>query len=321
MESVPPHGCSWSRWLDLLVEAHGSWAALVDALIRRAGSQVDLPEDPGSIEKGIRRLRTRGNAPGGQYGRWLLRFFRAPESLAATARWMGQYHSRFSDLPLSLRRSQLLLWDRPPVIESSLAAWIHLGIASVELAAGNGEAADERRRLAANRASDPEVHLEAALLDARLARDRNDPEGSTQALERAARLLEEVDADDYRARLLDQQAYGVIRDAQDLSRARDLYAAIPETTAFSAFRRAHGLAYCDWKLARSGAAEQARLAARHAGDAGLLSFRAMALELLAHILGEGAEAEEAEAEEARARAVAIRALRTATPEEQEQPES
>ena len=96
---APPHGCTWCRYVALLIDAHGSAAALADRLIRRADEAVGLPEDPQSIERGIRRLATRGNAPGGQYGRWLLRFFGVPPALVETARWMGQYHGRFADLP------------------------------------------------------------------------------------------------------------------------------------------------------------------------------------------------------------------------------
>jgi hypothetical protein len=71
-----------------------------------------------------------------------------------------------------------------------------------------------------------------------------------------------------------------------LSQAVRLYRSIDagSTAAFARFRRDHGLAYCHWKLGdRRRALGQARAAVEHAGDAGLLRFRAMALQLLAHL--------------------------------------
>ena len=287
--SVPPHGCSWERYVDALVGAHGGWAALVDALIRRAGDVVDLPGDPQSIEKGLRRLASRDNAPGGQYGRWLLRFFAAPEPIEATARWMGQYHSRFSDLPLQLRRSQLLLWDRPPIAESPLAPWIHLGLASVALRTGESELVRQRLRRARARPLEKAVRLEADLLAARLARDEGDSSGAGDILGACEAVLDELEDDErqcYLARLLDQRAYGVIRDRGDLEAARAHYERIPAVgPPFVRFRRAHGLAYCAWKRGDDATAlAQARAACTHAGDGGFVGFRAMALELLGHIL-------------------------------------
>ena len=97
-------GCTWGQLVDLLAKRHGGQAALVDLLIRRGTGVVELPDDPQTIERAIRRLAQRGNGDGGKYGRWLIRFFGVPQQLVDTARWMGQYHSRFSDLPTSLRQ-------------------------------------------------------------------------------------------------------------------------------------------------------------------------------------------------------------------------
>ena len=86
-----------------------------------------------------------------------------------------------------------------------------------------------------------------------------------------------------------------------LAEARRLYADIPTDTPFAAFRRSHGLAYCAWKqgdetLARA----EARAAAEHAADGGLIRFRAQSLTLLGHIVG----GEEGEALHERARGMA-----------------
>src|SRR3954454_707673 len=113
-EADSPLGCTWQRYLEQLAGEHGGWTALTHALIRRAGPSAGLPVDPGTIERGLRRLRARGNAPGGQYGLWLLRHFAVRRPFADTARWMGQYHVHFAALPLTLYEEQLRLWDRPP---------------------------------------------------------------------------------------------------------------------------------------------------------------------------------------------------------------
>ncbi|MEZ4383793.1 MAG: hypothetical protein R3A79_20845 [Nannocystaceae bacterium] len=292
---APPHGCTWGRYVALLIDAHGGAAALVDRLIRRADEAVGLPEDPQSIERGLRRLATRGNAPGGQYGRWLLRFFGVPSALVETARWMGQYHGRFADLPAPLCESQLWLWDRPPIAESRATAWIHLGLAAVAMRRRDRDAAAHRLRLAqaGAAAAGPEAEVEAALLAARIASDaaRRDEVGAW--LDRAAAQLAAIESDEarapYTARVLDQRAYALLHPegaaAPALAEARALYAAIPEVGApFVRFRRAHGLAYCAWRMGDTAAAlTLARDACTHAGDGGLIRFRIMALDLLAHI--------------------------------------
>jgi hypothetical protein len=75
--------------------------------------------------------------------------------------------------------------------------------------------------------------------------------------------------------------------APDLHGARELFLAIEEDDAvpFASFRRANGLAYCAWKLGDAGeGARLARLAAEHAGDAGLVRFRVMALSMLSRMV-------------------------------------
>src|SRR5262249_26308622 len=97
-----------------------------------------------------------------------------------------------------------------------------------------------------------------------------------------------ADRDCYHARRIDQAAYRLLHggSAPRLAAAAPLYRSIDARSPapFARFRRDHGLAYCQWRLGdRARAARHAAAAAQHAGDAGLLRFRAMALELLAHI--------------------------------------
>ena len=294
-------GCTWGRYVEQLCLAHGGPTALVDLLIRRAGTSVDLPSDPQTIERAIRRLGAKGNGDGGKYGRWLIRFFGVPPPLVETARWMGQYHSRFSDLPSSLRHAQLLLWDRPPICETSAAVWIHLGLASVAM---RRERLDEAQsRLQRARPKDADAELETRLLEARLASDRDDDEAVETALSAAEDRLAEVEDPGYAARLADQRAYRLLRGSTPrLEEARGLYASIEATTPFAAFRRSHGLAYCAWKLGdHERARTEAHAAADHAADGGLVRFRAQALALLAHIVG----GEQGERLRARARSMAL----------------
>ncbi len=281
---IPDIGCSWERYLSLLVSAHGGWTALTQTLVRRAGPDAGLPVDPGSIERALRRLRTKGNAPGGQYGVWLIRHFGVPTPLEETARWMGQYHSRFSDLPVSLRETQLWLWDRPPISESPAAAWIHLGLASVALRRNDFEAA--RARLSAVTSPSPLARIEADLLAGRLAFGLDRAAILASVGKQVEALPPSEDRDCYYARWADQHAYHLIHTENRLPEAKTVYSSIPSDTPalFAQFRRHHGLAYCHWKLDDNPTAvHHATLAIQHAGDAGLLRFRVMALQLLAHI--------------------------------------
>lgn len=289
--SDTPMGCTWQHYLEHLTGEHGGWTALTHTLMRRAGPWVGLPVDPGTIERGLRRLKSRGNAPGGQYGSWLLRYFGVPQPLEDTARWMGQYHGRFADLPLSLREAQLWLWDRPPIAESPAACWINLGLASVALRRRNPQDARLRLMHAAD-ATHVAAQVECALLEARLEMDAGQTVKADEALARAqaqiTRLPPGGERDCYHARWADQRAYHLIHAGPQprLLAAAGLYRSIDvrSPAAFALFRRDHGLAYCHWKLGdRDRAIHHARAAAEQAGDAGLLRFRVMALQLLAHI--------------------------------------
>lgn len=295
MISSPPHGCTWERYVETLVAEHGGLTALTQLLIRRAGRHTPLPDDPGSIERALRRLRTRGNEPGGQYGRWLLKHFGVPAPLEQSARWMGQYHSRFADLPRSLRESQLWLWDRPPIAESSCAGWIQLGLASIALERGELDLAEERLARSASLSNSPPGNAGAGTIEAELLAARLDSEHGRAAVvvDRLARVegllrsLRGEERECYHARWVDQLAYSHAHARPPrYAEARALYASIPEgaKSAFARFRRSHGLAYCEWKLGRvARAAKYAQAAVEHAGDAGLLRFRAQALSLWAVI--------------------------------------
>ncbi|GAA4023602.1 hypothetical protein GCM10022247_54990 [Allokutzneria multivorans] len=286
-----PLGCTWQRYLEHLVEEHGGWTALTRLLVQRAGPHAGLPVDPGTIERGLRRLRTRGNAPGGQYGDWLLQHFGVPRPLEDTARWMGQYHGRFADMPLSLCEAQLLLWDRPPISESPSACWIELGLASVALRRHDLSGAHARLDRARD-TTDPAAQVESALLDARLGMDDGRASHAEEALALAHNQIEALpvggERDCYQARWADQRAYRLIHAGPrpDLESATQLYESISADSpaAFALFRREHGLAYCWWKLGEHDRAlRHASAAVDHAGDAGLLRFRVMALRLLARI--------------------------------------
>src|SRR5690606_12396414 len=110
-----------------------------------------------------------------------------------------------------------------------------------------------------------------------------------RALERAEQAMSlpgvgRADRLSYRARVLGQRAYFLTRpragERVDLEGARALFEAIEEDPAvpFASFRRANGLAYCAWKLGDPVLdAHFARSAADHAGDAGLVRFRVMAV--------------------------------------------
>ena len=299
---------SWDRYIGLLIAARGSLSEVARCLLERAPPAA-RPGDPLTVERGLRRLRDRpGSPPGDKYGRLLLRCFGLPALIAAHARQLGQYHSRLSDLPIPVRREQLHAFDLPPLTESPAAAWIHLALAS--LAHRDGDLPLTRRRADLARlalpGAPPEARIEWLLLRARLCADAGDCADAAAALDQAGALLDAApdtaDTDDracYRARLLDQRAWLCSRrwreDPGVLSEAAALYAAIPDPDApgaptlppFTGFRRAHGLAWCRWRMGGPGchtaALDLARAAARHAGDGGLLRLRCMSLRLQAHI--------------------------------------
>lgn len=296
----PPVGFSWESYVLAFVDEVGGWARLSDELARRAESVDGFPADVQVVEKGLRRLAKREHKSGGQYGRWMIRFFGIPASLARWAQWMGQFHSRFADLPASLRFEQLSLWDRPPVTESRIAAWIHIGLASVLLRMRQD--ADARGRLAmaqrlASQAGSA-CFLEVLLLQAKLATDDGDRARARQLFDESEAHLraDDLSTEDracYRARLLGQRAYHLTRpeagSVEDVAGALVLFERIDEEpyVPFVAFRKCNGLAYCHWKLGDTEAGLRfAKQAEEHAGDGGFVRFRIMALNLRARMLPE-----------------------------------
>jgi hypothetical protein len=292
----PPIGLDWKRYVDHFKSEHGGWRQLADELIRRASDTVEVPLDPGSVEKGLRRLAAKKHRPGGDYGRWMLRFFGVPPDVERAAAWLAQYHSRFSDLPTSLRLEHLLLWDRPPLSESKVAAWIDVGMAAVLYHRGDRAAAAARlarARAGAERAG-PSLSLEVSLLSAYVATNEQRRDEAEELFDRAESLLskelEPADRACYRARLVAQRAFHLtkpIAGDADLTGALALFESIEEELdlPFVCFRKYPGLAYCRWKLGDAlEGARLARLAATHAGDGGLIRFRAMALSMLAQMV-------------------------------------
>jgi hypothetical protein len=299
-----PVGLTWRMYVERLAERAGGWTALAEELVRVVGERAELPEDLLSIEKGLRRLARRGNQPGGQYGRWLLRHLGVPEDIERWARWLSQYHRRFADLPLTLRLEQLRLWDRPPFAESRLAAWTHVGLASVHLRRREDAVARlrlERARECAARAGAAAV-AEVALLDAYVATNDGDRAAADAHLDTAERAIagDDLESDDracLRARLLGQRAYHLTSPVPgataDVVGAQRLFEAITGglDLPFVAFRRDNGLAYCAWKQGdRARGLALARTAAEHAGDGGFVRFRVLALNLIARMTEDADEA-------------------------------
>jgi hypothetical protein len=292
---LPPAGLTWADYVARWVDDCGGWLPLADQLIHRAGEAVEIALDPQTVERGLRRLARRGHKPGGQYGRWMLRFFGFTSPIEQWVKWLGTYHTRFADLPCGLRLEQLALWNRPPVSESPLACWILVGIASahysrLDLAASDmwlGRAEDRVR------AAGPAAEIEVGLLRAQLLIDRNDREAASRLVETLdARLAAVLPAEQppYRARVQDLRALHYTRPPPglmpDIERARELYAAIPDSPIpFVSFRKAVGLAYCAWRLGDiDEAVRLAQRAADDAGDGGLVRMRVMALNMLSRVL-------------------------------------
>ncbi len=297
----PPAGYTWGDYLAALVEAHGSLASLAWALVERSPT----PDDTQSVERALRRLRTRGQRDGGSYGQKLLRAFGIPAPIEARLRWMGLYHSPFNDLPISMCLDQLRLWDRPPVSASRARLWVLLGRASVELRNRRFDEAAVCLRDAAGVPGAPDAaRVEIGLAGGYLAsRTGGDVEA---ALDAVAALLPgaALDAGDracFEARLADQRAFQRNR-AGDYTAALALYEALPDADVhpFASYRRDAGVAYGLWRAGRGDEAlARARRACDHAGDGGYTRLRAMGLLLVARI-GDDAGAL------ARARAIAAR---------------
>ena len=307
----PSPGFSWGDYVDSLVVTCGTLAAVAE----RLASQRGFTDDVSSVERALRRLRTRGQLAGGTWGARAFTVFGLPAAADARARWMGAYHSRFVDLPVPLCLDLVRLWDRPPVSEAPAAPlWLVLAHATCALRAGNTPLAAEH--LARSRASmsgapaDALCERQLALAFLANIEDAGDVMPHLAAMEPLLRgAMASADRVCLHARWIDQRAYQVNRGrgASGNVKARAaaaeiLYLTIPTLGAppFALSRRAGGLAYARWKQGdREGAAELAREAARHAGDGGHLRLRAMSLQMRARIVGGE------EGERAKTRALAI----------------
>ncbi|MFO7561730.1 MAG: hypothetical protein R6X02_03715 [Enhygromyxa sp.] len=304
-------GFSWKGYVDAIVAERGSLALAALHLAERRG----FAEDVASVERGLRRLRERGSKDGGVWGERALRCFGLPSAVADRIRWMGQYHTRFTDLPASLAEELLRPWDRPPISESPARIWVLLGRVGLALRRrrdGEVQALLEQASLFVRQA-EPAAQIELALVSA-YARSRPDPELARAPLERARELLErtraELREDDHAclfARWIDHVAYPLNkprRGEPDHRGALALYERIPaDGPLFARCRRENGLGWSQLLLGeRERAQAHARASVEAAGDSGSLRMRAMALNLLAA----ASEGEEAERARARARAIARR---------------
>jgi hypothetical protein len=301
-------GLDWDDYLSHLIERWGSLSAVAEqvAIRRQLAEQID------SIERGLRRLRGRGHRGGGVWGQRLLSLFGLPDAVSDRIRWMGQYHTRFTDLPASLCAELIAPWDRPPVTEGPARIWIHLGHASLALRRWDRDEARAQLRQADRVAPRAEVaaRIELLLVRSFLTTFR-DLGRSVAMLDEAAPLLDDpsLSTDDrtcLRARLVDQQAYRLNKGLGGLppepAAAEVLYASLPEEgPPFALCRRANGLGWS--RLLQgdvAGALAHGQASVEHAGDGGSLRLRAMALNLVA-AAAEGTEQGVA----ARSRAVAI----------------
>lgn len=285
---------SWAEYVAWVVERHGSLAAAAERLAAHRGYK----DDAASIERALRRLRARGQRDGGTWGARALAAFGLPEAVDARARWMGMYHSRFTDLPVPLCQDLVRLWDRPPVSDSPAGAvWLALAHASCALRGSSSAGAEPhvRRARASARHAPPEARAELLLVEAFMA-SRGDLARVPPLLAEVEPLLgEPMPAHDRAclfARWIDHRGYELNKArpgrAPDPAGAEALYRLIPTDGAppFALCRRASGLAYARWKqgFLDEGAA-LAREAVRHAGDGGHLRLRAMALTMVARIVG------------------------------------
>jgi len=290
---------TWGHFVDILIQERGGMTELARYLQDIAPTSAKLSDDTTTVERGLRRLRQRGNAEGNKYGRLLLRCFGIPIPIVEWARELGMYHRRSSDLSVQLRRDQLRLWDCPPINETPSAAWIHIGLASVAHREKDRAQLQRRMELAQLFFSEqePGSQLEYRLLEARIQTDQGRFPESLETLELASSLLKTAelpshDAACFRARILDQKAYTLSRGWKSvpdkLDAALALYQSIDleEGAPFVAFRRFHGIAWCLW---RQGKESEALLAAQkacsYAGDGGFIRLRIMSLGQQANILG------------------------------------
>lgn len=290
----------WHAYVTWLVAGHGTLHAVADRLSEIGGQG----EDALSIERGLRRLRKRGMRDGGTWGARCLRAFGLPTGIESRVRWMGHYHSRFTDLPRSICIDLLRPWQRPPITESPAWAWVQLGLASVALRGRYVVEAEEHLAIAEAAADEGPARAEALLVRAFID-GRRRPEAVSAWLEQADAHIQGLPRDEDRAcmaaRHADLRAGLLLTRHKNPAAAEELYASLPRVAPpFVLVQRHAGLGRCALVQGyREGGVAHARLAVGFAGDAGSLRLRVMALHLLSKALGGD------EGEQLRLRAVAL----------------
>lgn len=302
-------GVTWADLLEQLVGEHGTLAQVAWKLVEQSKTELDVA----SVERALRRLRTRGQRDGGAWGQRLTRVFGMPKSVEDRVRWLGLYHSPFNDLPVALCLDQLRLWDRPPMSGSRARLWVHLGFTTCALRTralddAKHHATKAREALAGLPAAYDVARIELALVEGFIA--SRDGGEVAAALDRAQQLLGSATLDDgdracFIARLADQRAYQ-LNHAGEHAAALAIYEALPreDTHPFASYRRDAGLAYGYFKTGRGDARAVIERAIEHAGDGGYTRLRAMGLLMLARIAGADAATRSAALD--RARAIATR---------------
>jgi hypothetical protein len=288
------HAFDWGAYVAWLVESAGSLAAVADRLCAARGYKDDVA----SAERALRRLKKRGTQRGGTWGTRAIAVFGLPDAVHARVRWLGQYHARFTDLPVGMCADLVRAWDRPPTTESRIGrAWLALAKSSLALRERrHDDAIAELDRARADLAAAPAAaKLEALYVRTYISSKQVYVRTSLSEVEQSAirELLRQVDDSNDRACLAardaDHRAYELNR-AGDHAGAAALYRALPDgdgTPYFARARRASGLAYARWKQGeRDEAATLAAQAAELAGDGGHARIRAMALQLVARITGD-----------------------------------
>ena len=283
------HAFSWRSFVDSVAAERGSIAQAAAWLAERRG----FAEDIESVERGLRRLRDRGGRDGGVWGQRALRCFGLPRGVTDRIRWMGQYHSRFTDLPASVAEELLRPWDRPPVSESPARIWLLLARTGLCLRRREDPAPLLQQAARIDEQAEAAARIELALVQS-YAFAPADPVAARQALDRAGELIRATPstlaADDYAclfARFIDQRAYLLNKPTggpPDHHAALELYLQIPEDgPAFARCRRENGLGHTRLRLGqRDAALAHAQASVQASGDSGSLRMRAMALKLLAN---------------------------------------
>jgi hypothetical protein len=300
----PGAALAWSAYVDGLVAEHGTLAAVAERVAALRG----YTEDVESVGRALRRLRARGTRPGGAWGDRLLATFGLPRDVADRLRFMGQYHSRFVDLPLPLGTDLVQLWDRPPTSDSAAGrTWLSLARATLALRGNRDDDAARHFATAEATTGDDALARAELLLGQATIASRAAPTREPAALDRVDELLADLrggDADCLRARCAGQRGHARYQ-AGAIDRGLAVHEALPDgdgVHAFARSRRANGIAYGRHRLGdRDGAIVAARRAATFAGDAGHVRLRAMALLMVARVGDDSAEADDARR---RARAIA-----------------